>query len=367
MSNQIANLHTILSRLVSFQTVSGDHQAARECVTFVKEFCVGKQLYVEEYTYGGFPSIVISTQKSRTPKVILSAHLDVVPATAVQYVLHRDGEKLYGRGVYDMKFAVACYLQLLQALKDQLAELDFAIMLSSDEEIGGSHGVEPLLREGYTAEVCIIPDGGDNWCIEKSSKGGWVVELSAPGRSAHSSRPWEGDNAAEKLLKTLRPILALNTNDQDGVTVILTQLNGGKAINQVPSSASATVDVRFDNLDSYHEVRAAILKLAKQDGCRVKELLSIDSVHTNLEGVHAKSFREITADVLGKNAHAIGSCTSTGASDGRFFAAHNIPVIVCRPIGGGQHGNREWLDVVSFDHYYEVLRQFVIKNSATKS
>ncbi len=29
MSNQIANLHTILSRLVSFQTVSGDHQAAR--------------------------------------------------------------------------------------------------------------------------------------------------------------------------------------------------------------------------------------------------------------------------------------------------------------------------------------------------
>ncbi len=223
-----------------------------------------------------------------------------MPATAVQYVLHRDGEKLYGRGVYDMKFAVACYLQLLQALKDQLAELDFAIMLSSDEEIGGSHGVEPLLREGYTAEVCIIPDGGDNWCIEKSSKGGWVVELSAPGRSAHSSRPWEGDNAAEKLLKTLRPILALNTNDQDGVTVILTQLNGGKAINQVPSSASATVDVRFDNLDSYHEVRAAILKLAKQDGCRVKELLSIDSVHTNLEGVHAKSFREITADVLVK-------------------------------------------------------------------
>ena len=55
--------------------------------------------------------------------------------------------------------------------------------------------------------------------------------------------------------------------------------------------------------------------------------------------------------------------TSHGSSDGRFFAAKQIPVLLIKPKGGGHHGEGEWLDIKSFEKYHEVLREFTKKVS----
>lgn len=68
----------------------------------------------------------------------------------------KDG-KLFGRGAYDMKFAVACYLNLLLELGSKLSEYNFGIMLVSDEELGGFHGTGKLVEQGWPSEFCFLP------------------------------------------------------------------------------------------------------------------------------------------------------------------------------------------------------------------
>jgi acetylornithine deacetylase/succinyl-diaminopimelate desuccinylase-like protein len=48
-----------------------------------------------------------------------------------------------------------------------------------------------------------------------------------------------------------------------------------------------------------------------------------------------------------------------GTSDGRFFAPHGIPILTMPPIGGGQHGSDEWVDLADLERYYGLMKQFV--------
>ena len=52
-----------------------------------------------------------------------------------------------------------------------LGDYDFSIAITTDEESGGYYGTQQLLEAGYNPKVCILPDGGDNWQMQISSKG----------------------------------------------------------------------------------------------------------------------------------------------------------------------------------------------------
>ena len=69
-------------------------------------------------------------------------------------------------------------------------------MFTTDEELGGENGVGELLKHGWSAGLAVIPDGGENWQVESAAKGPLRAEIVClAGRSAHGSRPWEGENA----------------------------------------------------------------------------------------------------------------------------------------------------------------------------
>ena len=114
---------------------------------------------------------------------------------------------MYGRGTFDMKFAAACYLKLIDELQDELESYDFGVMFTSDEEIANG-SVEDMLEQGFYSgtEVCVLPDAGNDWEIEASCNGVWFMELTGNGHTAHGSRPWEGDNAIDRLIEGLAQI-----------------------------------------------------------------------------------------------------------------------------------------------------------------
>ena len=149
-------------------------------------------------------------------RIILSGHLDVVPAgdpatwTVDPWAAEvRDGE-VYGRGACDMKGGVAAILAAVRSLHaaGDLDRLDgeLLVVLVPSEEDGGQ-GTLAAIRAGATGDLAVIaePSGLD---IVVAHAGAITFRLTVPGRAAHASRRHEGVSALDKLWLIARALEA---------------------------------------------------------------------------------------------------------------------------------------------------------------
>jgi succinyl-diaminopimelate desuccinylase len=357
----MTKLEDILTDLIAFETVHGNEPELAACFDYLEGFLSDRQLHVERHNSDGYPSLMATSLGTKKPKVLLQAHMDVVPAHKPSFVVEESAGKLHGRGTYDMKFAAACYLLLAEELKNELSDYDFGLMLTSDEEIGGNNGVKMLLDAGYSTEVCILPDGGDNWAIETACNGVWIVYLKASGKSAHGSRPWEGENAIDKVLIGVEQIKQLFDGPERGKsTITLSQVEGGAAVNQVPDSARATLDIRFASEEDRASLRTKIEATAKSAGLEIETCAEVDMCLTDLNEPHVAEFVNIVERLRGQ---PIEETQSLGSSDARYFALKEIPTILIRPNGGGAHSEQEWIDKAGLHQFYEVIKAYVTETA----
>jgi succinyl-diaminopimelate desuccinylase len=354
-------MHDILRQLVAFHSVDGDTAAERALFDYVQDFLTKRGMHITRETLGGHETLVATTKKDdKAPTVMFVAHLDVVPGEKELFTLQQKDDKLVGRGVFDMKMAAACYLQIVDELQSQLDRYDFGIMFTSDEEQGGADGVNGtnlLLKEGYRPCVAVLPDGGDNWQIEEFAKGAWLFDLHATGRTAHGSRPWEGDNAAERVIDALQEIRELfKDQHQRSDTLSIGILQGGVAHNQIPDSMRAGVDIRTMTQESWAQLRHEIQKISEKYGLTLENVTSIPPVHTDLDSPFVRDFIVSVQTITGQPCEP---SMSYGASDSMYFQELGIPCVICRPFGGGQHSSTEWLDIQAFADYKEVLVDYL--------
>jgi succinyl-diaminopimelate desuccinylase len=358
MSNSIGGgIYSILADLVGFQTVTGHTEEVDVCFQYILTFLEKHDLQVVHLTSQGFPSIVATTHATKTPKVLLQAHIDVVPAKAQAFTMSETAGKLHGRGVFDMKFAVACYLQLIHELKADLQQYDFGIMLTSDEEIGGENGVKYVLDEGYGAEVCILPDGGNDWHIETTCNAVWIARVTADGRSAHGSRPWEGQNAINSLVEGLGEIQTMFGELKPYKnSITISNIQGGRAVNQVPDEATAVLDMRFTSDQEYARYHTAITNMMAERGLQLETVAQVKARNVNLDQPAVASFLTIAEQVTGS---PITKTHSFGATDACYFANHDITTIVIRPTGGKHHSDDEWIAKDELQQFYKVLKTYI--------
>lgn len=355
-----------LEDLVRFPTVTGNHDAARACYEYIKNELSGARLLVREYSWNGFPSLVFTTRRTKRPKLWLVAHIDVVCAEADQFVPEQKNGKLYGRGVLDMKFAIACYIELIKSMSGRIRDYDLGIMLTSDEETGGFDGVRQLLnKKGYSGDVAFLPDGGGPWALEERAKGKWQVRIHARGEAAHGSRPWVGRNANHTLIRFLHELeqavqpfeLSAREHDHWHLTLQTTLLAGGDCENRSAASATATLDIRPTSGADIRDLTKIFRNLQEAHGdVRVETVHCEPPYGLARSDPYATSFRRIAkkqADI---------SCTWTrshGSSDGRYFSHAGIPALLVMPAGDGAHGKDEWIDVQDLERYYAVLCTWV--------
>lgn len=205
---QQQKLTEYLAALIAMPTETDNREENRKALYWVENQLSSLGLHFNRHTFGGHPALVITTQETMTPDLFLVSHIDVVPAPKSLYEPRIVGNKMFGRGSYDMKMAIACYILLLHELKDQLPKMNIGIMLTSDEEIGGMQGVKRLLEAGYSSKIAFLPDGGFNWNFEEAAKGVLQIKIIAQGQSAHGSRPWLGVNAIDMLNEALKDVHA---------------------------------------------------------------------------------------------------------------------------------------------------------------
>lgn len=354
----------ILAKLVSFPTVTGQQEPCRKALDYVADFLSQHGMNIERHDINGYQSLVASTRPGnlKHATVWLAAHIDVVPAGDELFTLREQDGKLYGRGVFDMKFALATYMKLVADLSGQPADYNFAIVVTSDEEVGGFDGIKALLSKGYRPEVVILPDAGDtpgNWKLERSAKGVWEAEVIARGRSAHASRPWKGDNAINKLIATLDEIKTDFSNQGPHTSTLTTNyIRGGQAFNQVPDEASAVVDIRTISNEDFAVIKKRIEAICHKHGVQLKPVTEYGHAHqTDFSNPFIKDFQScFKRQVPGGN---LVESDSLGSGDPRHFAAIGVPCIVASPPGDGCHEPDEWVLAGDLDKFKDVLLDYL--------
>jgi succinyl-diaminopimelate desuccinylase len=354
----------LTSQLIKMRTTTDQPDQLKQAVQFVAALFSDLPVTIKQYESRGKPSIVVLTQDTTEPDVLLCGHLDVVPAQENLFdPTLRDG-RLFGRGACDMKSGAAVLILLMRHFVQKPLPVSLGLMLSTDEEVGGADGVGYLVNEiGYKTKLAIIPDGGNSpdQVIVKN-KGLLHLKLSSKGKRAHASRPWEGESAIHKLIEALNHIRLLFPEIKQeswADTLNIGVISGGQAINQVPDEASATLDIRFTEKTDPEEVLKKIHEAAPN--CEIQILLQSKVSFTNPDHPFLELYGKTLKDELGLEAKFQGT---PGGNDGRFFTAKGIPMLVARPMSGGLHGPDEWLDVAEFSAYANLLEKYLTELAA---
>ncbi|AMK11740.1 M20 family metallo-hydrolase [Pseudodesulfovibrio indicus] len=155
------------------------------------------------------PNIVAVIPGRNTERTLwVISHIDVVPPGDLSlwnsdpYTLVRDGDTLIGRGVEDNQQGMVSSLITAQALLDLniTPELNYGLILVSDEETGSGFGLDYLVREHEGVfrkdDLFLVPDSGEpnSEMVEVAEKSMFWLKCTVIGKQCHASTPDQGNN-----------------------------------------------------------------------------------------------------------------------------------------------------------------------------
>ncbi len=257
----------------------------------------------------------------------------------------RDGNRLAGPGVFDMKggLVIGLYaLQALAALRLQPA-LTPLLLVNSDEEIGSPESTRHVRRLAQAVQRVFVlePGYGPQGHLKTARKGVLRFDVTVQGKAAHAGlAPQEGVSAILELSHVIQRLFALN-DWPDGVSVNVGQVSGGTRPNVVASEAQAVVDVRIPTVANAERISAAILGLRA----------TLPGAAVAVEQISASLPLEPTPrnQALWQQAQAAGRLLGIelegvavgGASDGNTTSQFTATLDGLGPIGDGAHAIHE--------------------------
>jgi succinyl-diaminopimelate desuccinylase len=354
-------MEEILRQLVAFKTVTGNQAECHKLLVYVADYLSARGMYIRWFEHEGYESLVASVKPNKKVfGVMLAAHVDVVGAPARLFKLQKRGGKYIGRGVMDMKCAVAVYMKTVDELQDNLQDYDFGIMLTSDEEIAGTssiNGTVSLINEGYVPKMLILPDGGQDWQMEASSNGYAHFTLTASGKTAHGSRPWEGENAAFKIINTLQEIKEhFKDHGPETDTLNISSIITDGPVNRIPDYAKAEVSIRVVKRDGLGDWVDIFNDICTRHSVKLIMRFGWEPHFNDMDNPYVKRYAELTEEVTGVK---VKGFHSYGGSDTRFFADQGVPYASAYPRGGGHHSDHEWLQVEALEQLGTIITRYV--------
>lgn len=320
---------------------------------------------VDGRRYG--PVVVGRRRGTGTARVVLFAHMDTVfPAgTAGERPFRIADGIAYGPGVCDDIAGLAGGLAAARVLDgldyDGYGELVLA--LTPDEEVGSPASREILAEtvRGADAALC-LECARENGDLVGARKGVADVLVSIRGRAAHSGvEPERGINAAVEAARLLLDVQAMS-GATPGLTVNVGKVASGSRANIVPEQAELHVEVRATGLAELVATLDAIDERARHpfvEGARI-EVTRLD-VCPPLERTATDALAARAREVGARLGLSFDVAATGGASDANFVAALGVPTLDgLGPIGGGDHGVDEWLDLGSVPERVALLAGLVV-------
>jgi succinyl-diaminopimelate desuccinylase len=348
--------HQLAARLIGYDTSCDE--GLRSAAAFVKGWLETNDIEVDEREHNGLPVLLAEVGPPDAPSVILHGHLDVVPARPGQFEPRVEGDRLFGRGAYDMKGALA---GMMFAMRDAVSQKSVRLRLLCvpDEESAAvdQRSTEVLVKDGLRADFAITGEPTDLQ-IGVEAKGVIAVRVHVSGTAAHGSTPWLGDNAILKAYDSFRMIQDLPFSREsselfDRPSINLARIEGGDAFNKVPDTCWMDVDIRYLPGQDPETILAQIREIPDLETGRLLHRVPATVSRSN---PYVLALGDAAGRWGGAETLSVGR---DGASDVIWFLAAGVPAVEFGPVGAGHHGPGEWVSISSLGHYRRTLGHFV--------
>jgi succinyl-diaminopimelate desuccinylase len=346
----------LAERLISYDTSKPDpiHEAAG----FIKGWLEARGIEARQDWVRELPVTFAEVGAGPGPCIVLHGHIDVVPGLPDQFEARIEGDRLIGRGAYDMKGALATMLVVFAGMRDQdSVRVRLGVVADEETEEDTDRGSDHLVDSGFIGDFAVTGET-TNLHIGVEAKGVLAVRLEVQGRAAHGATPWEGDNAVLKALDVFRSIESLPFARQsselfDRPSINLGRIWGGDALNKVPDRCVIDVDIRYLPGQDPGGILAQIGELPESE---------ILAKFTRPPAIVDRDSPFVAALHEAATPHHVEAPMSVGrdgASDAVSFLRVGVPAVEFGPAGSGHHGPDEWVSLSSLESYRQTLDSFL--------
>jgi succinyl-diaminopimelate desuccinylase len=312
------------------------------------------------------PNLLVRLPGERDATILYNGHTDTVPfdpeAWSYDPLGERVDDRLYGRGATDMKGPLAAMLFTITAFveTETTPATDLVFAFVSDEEVGGDAGLAALVDDGsLDADACVIGEPtceGSRHSVTVADRGSIWFTFEARGESAHGSRPALGENAIDRLygaVQTLRERFGTRELDvppelepviEESVayyaptmgaeeardlftfpSINLGTIEGGEAINSVPQSARAEMDIRLTagvrTADVLSDIRRCV---ADCEGVTITDVSWSVGTAEAIDGPLVEAVASNAETVTGERVYRR---SATGGGDAKRLRNAGIPTV----------------------------------------
>jgi succinyl-diaminopimelate desuccinylase len=275
---------------------------------------------------------MVAIRGSGSPHFGFAGHLDVVPPgegwTRDPFAADIEDGLLIGRGANDMKSAIAAYVAALSCLGETTGTL--SILITGDEEGYSTWGTPRIID--WLNERQIRPDMiliGEPTSVDRlgdtvkiGRRGSVNMWIDVPGVQGHVAYPHRTTNPIPPLARVIAALDSLHLDDGNEAfppsnlefTGIDTPTH---ASNVIPGSATAQLNIRFNNLHKGAELVRVVEEISEREapGAKVRSRISGEAFLTPAGPLYDL----VVAAIRDETGQAPELSTGGGTSDGRFL------------------------------------------------
>ncbi len=307
------------------------------------------------------------------PPICFTGHIDVVPLGKAAWSHdpfggERDGDRLFGRGVTDMKGALAAIVlaaQRIAALPERKAGLVLVLTAGEETHCEGAHHLAAQPGALGSAGAVLVGEPTANQPLV-GHKGLVRYRIKTTGVTAHASMPEQGDNAILKIAEVVQRLERFDFGVaphpvMGSPTLNVGTITGGLNINSVPDEAEVGVDIRTIPGQTADEIEVRLeASLGPEVG--VTNIANEDSVVTDARDEWVQQVYDVMEPLLGRRPQP---ATAVYFTDGSVLKpAYGGPPTVI--LGPGEptcaHKTDEYCSIVKLEAateaYLDIMRRW---------
>src|SRR6478736_4908844 len=279
--------------------------------------------------------------------LLLNAHLDVVGVDGMSdpFRPRVEGDRLYGRGAYDMKAGLAAVC---------------------DEEFASS-GAQAVAQT-VTADAAIVTEPtGAEINVAVAHKGFTWHRIVVGGRAAHGSRPQDGVDAIARMGHVLVGLEQMSAElaAREGHPLLgpgsihASIIDGGRELSSYPDSCRLQLERRTlpgETAESVEAELSAMLDAITDAGHDLSAELHTTLVRDPFEVDADSAIVTVAREALGGDVPVIGV---PFWADSAIFSAAGLPTVIFGPGGEGAHADVEWVDLNQLDRCVDALDRVI--------
>jgi len=324
----------LTKRLVSCPSVTPDDAG---CQDIIAEFLSKLGFDITPLPFGDTKNLW-ATRGNGAPHFMFAGHTDVVPAGDLAlwdnnpFTPTIQDNKLYGRGVADMKGGIAAMLiaveEFVNVNPNHPGTISF--LITSDEE-GPAHDgtkkvIAELLKDDIKIDYCIVGEPISQQKLADTMKRGSRGSLSAgvvfTGKQGHVGYAQRAQNPIHATLSTLDQLAKIEWDkpsaDFPATSLQITNLNSGVgAENVIPEVLTCDFNLRYSNQITADQIKAKVTELLDQQPLQYE-------INWRLNGVpylapNGKLTESANAAIKEVTSYTADVCAVGGTSDARFI------------------------------------------------